>query len=368
MSPDPARWREAPVLQELHRQWWTARGGRVGQSRLPFSRDWEKLLEDAGLTTAELQAEAGRDAREFQAAGLIEIKPPRLRPNFIGRIRIPLSAEERLARLFGDPVVSENETFDLSSVAWEPELAFLATARVGVPPGDLLLLNEFLAGGGRNSPVVPVKERSVAIFGDEKRLDALRATVLFREDRLRPADLQCEIVAEPLGWIRGPAPTGRFLVLENAATFHSFARWNAVAARFTAVIYGGGYRFVDGVGFLPEIFREAGEAGRVLYFGDLDPDGLRIPGLGSERALQSGCGPVEPFVSAYRYLLDLPESCRSGLADDPSTDRTDWLGEIAGEAKALFQNRQRIAQEWLGWEFLSRLDITNGSRGHDSAF
>ena len=333
-----------------------ARGDRVGQSRLPFSRDWEKLLEDAGLTTAELRSEAERDAREFRVAGLVEIKPPRLRPQFIERIHIPLLAEERLARLFDDPIETEREAIDRASIAWEPELAFLATARLGVPVEDLLRINKFLAEGGRALPLVPLKERSVTIFGDEKRLDALRTTVLFRADRLQLGDLRCESVAEPLGWIRGPVRTGRFLVLENAATFHSFARWNARVARFTAVIYGGGYRFVDGVGFLSEIFKETEESGQVFYFGDLDPEGLRIPCLGGERARLLGGGPVEAFLPAYRYLLNLPTSCRSGLADELSPNHASWLGEVADEVDALFQARQRIAQEWLGWEFLSNAE------------
>lgn len=353
MNPDPPQWRETPILRELHRQWWGARGRRVGQSSLPFSRGWEDLLEDAGLTSAELRAEAERDVREFCAAGLVEIKPPRLRPRFIERIRIPVNAEERLARLFGDALAPEEDAFDPASVAWAPEMAFLVGTRIGVLAEDLLKINQFLAAGGRDRPLVPIKERSVTIFGDEKRLDALRSTALFRDGRLRLADLRCESVAEPLAWLRGPERTGRFLVVENAATFRSFANWNARRKAFTAVIYGGGYRFVDGIGFLSEIFKEAGEVGSVLYFGDLDPEGLRIPCLGGERTRRLGVGPVEAFLPAYRYLLDLPATCRSNLEDDPSTDHIAWLNEMADEAEALFNNRQRIAQEWLGWEHLA---------------
>lgn len=356
-NSDLASWREAPVLQELHRQWWSTRGRRIGQSRLPFSRDWEQLLEEAGLTTAELRAEADRDVREFCAAGLIEIKPPRLRPQFIERIRIPVTSEERLARLFGDPLAPENDAFDPTSVLWEPEMAFLSSKRTGVPAEDLLKLNQFLAAGGRDRPVVPIKERSLTIFGDEKRLDALRATTLFREDRLRLADLRCESVAEPLAWLRGPARTGQFLIVENAATFHSLARWNSRARRFTAVIYGGGYRFVDGVTFLPAIFLETAETGELLYFGDLDPEGLRIPSIAGERSQKLGLGAVKPFYPAYRFLLTLPRSCVAALAAEPFFDHVDWLHELAGDVKKLFRNRQRIAQEWLGWEYLSEGDL-----------
>ncbi|MGB7792899.1 MAG: SbcC/MukB-like Walker B domain-containing protein [Terrimicrobiaceae bacterium] len=357
IAMDPVRWRSLPVLRDLHSQWWNARGGRVGRSRLPFSRDWERLLEDAGLTTAELRAEAERDARELCAAGLVELKPPRLRPQFIERVRIPIAAEERLAGLFGDPLAAEKEAFDPAAVAWEPELAFLGAARVGVPAEDLLKLNRFLAAGGRSRPRVPAKERSLTIFGNEKRLDALRGTALFRADQLSLDVLRCESVAEPLGWKRGPQQTGQFLVLENAATFHSFARWNAKAARFSAVIYGGGYRFVDSVAFLPEIAAETGDVERVLYFGDLDPEGLRIPHLAGNRASTSRLPPVEPFLPAYKYLFALPDTCRFHVPEEDATeDHTAWLGDLAGEAIVLFRARQRIAQEWLGWESLSHGD------------
>ena len=55
-------WRRLPVLQELHRQWWIARGERLGQAQRPFSRHWDQLLADAGLISAEQRGEAERDA------------------------------------------------------------------------------------------------------------------------------------------------------------------------------------------------------------------------------------------------------------------------------------------------------------------
>ena len=45
--------------------------------------------------------------------------------------------------------------------------------RPGVSLECLLKLQEFFADGGRDRQPVPLKERSLQIFGDEKRLDAL---------------------------------------------------------------------------------------------------------------------------------------------------------------------------------------------------
>ena len=65
----------------------------------------------------------------------------------------------------------------------------------------------------------PIKERSLEIFGDEKRLDALQSTSLFRRRRLDLVkDLKCETIGEPLAWKRGPskATSKPIIVIENA--------------------------------------------------------------------------------------------------------------------------------------------------------
>jgi len=64
---------------------------------------------------------------------------------------------------------------DLRAIPWAPELRFLAATRVFVPLADLLKLQDFFARGGRERPSVPIKERSLETFGDEKRLDAFGA-------------------------------------------------------------------------------------------------------------------------------------------------------------------------------------------------
>jgi hypothetical protein len=74
------------------------------------------------------------------------------------------------------------------------------------------------------------------------------------------------------------------LVIENAATWHSYSRWNADQKHFSAVVYGCGNRIVDGIASPNEIFAALGGPRRVLYFGDLDLQGLLIPQEASGRA------------------------------------------------------------------------------------
>lgn len=349
--------RRMPLFRELFEQWRANRGALAPDAaKLPFSRDWEKLLEDAGLVTAEQRCEALRDADALEADGWVKTTRDRSRRYQILRIVIPLAAESRLRTLFAHQLPAPALPFDATEVSWAPELNFVSASRLQVAAEDLLKLNAFFQQGRRERLLVPVKERSLQIFGDEKRLDALRATTLFRADRLTLEALHCFVATEPLGWKRGPTAAGPVLVVENAATFDSYARWNAQAARFSATIYGGGNRFADSVLRMTDIFAELGGTRRVLYFGDLDPAGIRIPRRANNIAQRAGLPPVEPDVQSYRWLLATDHTDAVSPEETGELDEEDrrWLGELSEQVDALFNAGHRLAQEHIGWEFLSR--------------
>jgi hypothetical protein len=252
---------------------------------------------------------------------------------------------------------------DLRAIPWCPELRFLATTRVFVPLVDLLKVQEFFARGGREQTLVPIKERSLDIFGDEKRLDQLaRGSALFGDGRLKLETLRCLIVAEPLPWAVGPNPSGPILVIENAATWHSYCRWNSQRKLFSAVAYGCGNRFVDGIRSLSDIFAAIGGAHRIFYFGDLDPQGLLIPQEASARAQTAGLPAVEPHLWSYRQLLTVANGRgQPWEGEPPSSTLCDWLGDCAGPVRQLFAGSQRLAQEHIGWEFLRDKTGTEGN-------
>lgn len=349
---NPAR---APIARELFAQWQRARGGRMEPAKLPFTRDWEELLADAGLTSATERHEAEADARALAEDGWLELKLVRYKPHLIARVALPLAVEAHWAEAFGFTPPTDEEARQVREFPWVPELAFLREARVNLPFAELRQLNEFLAAGGRDRELVPIKERSLQLFGDEKRLDVLADSALFRDGRLTLAHLRCEVVSEPLAWKRGPAEAADkpVIVLENAATWHSYDRWNQATAQFSAVIYGGGNRFVDGVGFLAEIFRELGGQRRVFYFGDFDAAGLVIPQRASRRAVELGLPAIEPHLWSYRRLLTFAGKAEPvAEAGQPSADLCAWLGELGGEVGAQLTADKRLAQENVGWELL----------------
>ena len=85
-------------LTEFYRRWQTARGKRVTASSRAFSQDWVKLLEAAGITSAEDQATA---AREAEACGQLVLKRHRYRKYLIERVTLPLTSEGWLIERFG---------------------------------------------------------------------------------------------------------------------------------------------------------------------------------------------------------------------------------------------------------------------------
>jgi len=345
---------QLPCAAELFAQWQRARGARMGPASRPFTRGWEDLLEEAGLVSAVERDEAERDARALANDGWLELKAVRSKPHLIDRVVLPLAAEARWGEAFGFVPPSDEEARRIRDYPWTPDLAFVAGVRLNLPFADLVRLNAFLTSPPGQRPLVPIKERSLEIFGDEKRLDSLyRGSALFAEGRLTLPRLCCALVPEPLPWVAGPEPAGPIIIIENPATWHSYWRWNAQRKQFSAVVYGCGNRFMDSVYYLADIFHAIGGPRRLLYFGDLDAQGLRIPQEASARAKAAGLPAVEPHVWSYCQLLALGRGRGQPYeGEPPATALCDWLGECAEPARQLFAARHRLAQEYVGWEFL----------------
>lgn len=85
-------------LAEFHRQWHAARSKRVAGMSRAFSRNWVELLEAAGITSAEDQATA---AREAEACVPLVLKRHRYRKYLIERVTLPLASEPWLIERFG---------------------------------------------------------------------------------------------------------------------------------------------------------------------------------------------------------------------------------------------------------------------------
>jgi hypothetical protein len=112
-------------LAEFYRRWQAARGRRVTASSRAFSQDWVKLLEAAGITSAEDQATA---AREAEACGQLVLKRHRYRKYLIERVTLPLASEAWLIERFGGTASG-----DLQAAALEIVAGFSASGHARFP-------------------------------------------------------------------------------------------------------------------------------------------------------------------------------------------------------------------------------------------
>jgi Uncharacterized protein conserved in bacteria C-term(DUF2220) len=99
-------------LAQLHQDWMAARKRRVTASVQAFRRDWEQLLEDAGIKSAEDQQTALREAQQL---GKFQLAPRKRNPRFIDKIVIPLESEAWLHEQFGTQpgVAAQQQALDV---------------------------------------------------------------------------------------------------------------------------------------------------------------------------------------------------------------------------------------------------------------
>jgi len=302
------------------------------------------------------EQEALRDLRDMEADGWVRLTWERYYRHRIDTIKIPLETESRWKEAFDFTEPTDDQRKQIEEWPWSEKLAFLKSARVNVPFEDLRAIDGYLAYVSGNEIPLPIKERSLELFGDEKRLDELfRSSVIFGDDRLGLEDLGCYLVPEPLPWSRGALCDGPIIAIENAATWESFRQWDQRHPQFSAIVYGGGERFRDGVRHLSEVFRELEGERPLFYFGDLDATGLRIPRLADKTARQKGWLGVHPHIESYSKLIDrfaMVSPLPQPIKEMPSDADFSWLGKISEKARPLMQKYGRIAQEWLNLECL----------------
>jgi hypothetical protein len=106
-------------LQTLHEQWMAARKRRVAASVRAFRRDWDDLLDDAGLKSAEDRQAAQREAERLPQLKLHRLKG---RPHIVLKIEVPLESEAWLHAQFGTQTGAEAQSQALEIVErWAAE-------------------------------------------------------------------------------------------------------------------------------------------------------------------------------------------------------------------------------------------------------
>lgn len=294
----------------------------LGRIRVPLREVWElwraaapRLVGDpaqASMLAAALDTLVGRDVIELPVGAWDNSTTPPLPRS----ITVPSARRAPRSRSWDRfPWCPE--------LGWAASLPSLTDARFE----DLIAINDWvIRSRGREEPVLPMRYRSVQLFGDEKHLERLARTTLFGPGRLSFDDLACVRIPPPLAAaVIAPGPD--ILVLENSDTY-----WTAIDVLRACsghpvgvVAWGAGRAFPSQVPALKVDVAGRGQAeGVIWYWGDLDPDGLVIA---SEAAVAGELNElrVRPADALWEAMAERPVQ-DPGTVDWTAAPGEEWLG------------------------------------------
>ncbi|MFF3567940.1 Wadjet anti-phage system protein JetD domain-containing protein [Nocardia jiangxiensis] len=242
-------------------------------------------------------------------------------------------------------------------VVWRSELAWAATDALTTAQIEALkTINRWLRdtdGDDERRTVVPMRERSLELFGNEKRLDSLTATTLFAPGRLTLATLFAERIPPPLAYER-VGSGGIVLVIENSDTFETIRRHlDGDCGQVGYVAFGGGHAFEASAARIASLDGVTD----IAYYGDLDNEGLTIPQRANSSAVALGLPPIRPARGLYRLLLQhgLPCQAHRPITALEAERRVSWLPEdVRYKASDILLSGHRLSQETTGRILLHR--------------
>jgi hypothetical protein len=244
----------------------------------------------------------------------------------------------------------------LSAPVWHAELRWAATLfdegkLTGSDQRLLATINSWLSR--RRGIAVPLRERSLEIFGDEKLLETRVSGPLFGPDRLTLDMLQtylCWPTVERFTY--GP---GDWLIVENYTTYHSLGRRARELGFDGHIIWGSG----NGVATrLAALAAEPARPPRLYYFGDVDAGGFRIARSANGRAAALGLPPLLAAGGLYQLTVKKGEPRNDTNSRNPDPTLSGWIHQwldtsLADAVAEVLATRQRIVQETVGRELLA---------------
>ncbi len=255
--------------------------------------------------------------------------------------------------------VSEPAVAEVSPV-WHHELAWAAVAmELGALSSAerraLIAVNEWIPK--RTTLVVPMRERSLEVFGDEKVLESLVLGPLFGPGRLTLAGLACEACWPPVE--QTVLGTGDdWLLVENYTTYVSISRRAAQIGFDGRIVWASGNQVGTRLATLALADLVPKQA---WYFGDIDAGGFRVARSAVTRASELGLGELTPARPLYRLAVE--HGARRPTDTAPARAEAlawihDWLGGELGEiCAAIATAGDRIVQETVGTALLADLDL-----------
>ncbi|MGK4593725.1 Wadjet anti-phage system protein JetD domain-containing protein [Amycolatopsis sp. w19] len=242
------------------------------------------------------------------------------------------------------------------AIIWHADLEWVA---IGDEFGEwsaserafLALVNAWLPL--RRRMIVPLRERSLDITGDDKELESRLFGPLFSPGRLTLDLLRCEPCWPPVE--RRVFGEGPCLVIENYTTYVSLAR-RAERLGFTGqIVWGGGNQVRTRLRALA-----AGGERPVAcwYFGDIDAGGFRVARSAWECAAELGFEDLRPARGLYRLALGQGERRRTRTPPRMSETTVEWVrswlgAELGASCLIIARSGKRVVQENVGAELLA---------------
>ncbi|WP_371801690.1 Wadjet anti-phage system protein JetD domain-containing protein [Candidatus Lokiarchaeum ossiferum] len=238
---------------------------------------------------------------------------------------------------------------------WHPILAKLATVErmSKIVFEEMLILEEFLQKNPNPNYSISEKERSLQIFGDEKRLGILNRTIgkNSKIDLIKISHSYSTF--EPLTGYHFPkANESKILFVENRDAFFNLSLISSFLDHppYAHIYYGQGLNFLSIIETLPYMHSRDE---KIEYFGDIDPTGFYIPQKAKEKLKMDY--PEYSFQYATKlYLKLIGLHKRAGLNYKDKDKRKlrkielSFLGNYGeGYVKELLDKKERIPQELL---------------------
>lgn len=250
---------------------------------------------------------------------------------------------------------SESVTGSLPTVPWRPELEWAYDLRLNAAEHEILTtVNTYRRDRSLAEGSIPHRERSLELFGDEKRIDRLVRTRLFDDGRLTLALLDAYWAAPPIAWSVVGAGND-WVVSENAASFHTLKE--VLALKVHAVAYGAGGAIAQSIAGL-----EVGDGARILYIGDLDVEGLAIPQRAATTAELFNSPTPQPFAELWKLLVVLAVDFGQPVAPVPTEVAAElcaWFADkqLAADVQQVLEAGVRVPQEALTADRIRQLQL-----------
>lgn len=262
-----------------------------------------------------------------------------------------------------------------SHILWHPKLQAALQVKDKRTIEKLEAINNWLIHGtGPADEVLTAQERALQIFGADKALNSfpikLPDGTIIGEEFLRFRFVEAMIYhSAPIE--HGLSSVG--LIVENVATCDDFSEWNDRQRYFGLVVCGEGKRLVGSPRRLKGLADRYGIQ-EWQYFGDIDPEGLKIALDVAQASASIGGPPVRPYEPAYRWLARYGEVVEqaSKVQDEAKLwekireDVINWTDSpiVVARCDEVVRKVSLIPQEWLGRSILGRVGFVEEIARH----